>query len=344
MLRTVQHDFLRPRLIRVRIDATSLTPVATVSGEEFSTITDNGVGDFTLNLKVAFRRTPIVIATPADGAAAAGYCTITSVTASAIRIVMRNSAGTAEDTRCCILILGYDSSDVNRVFQQSVSAPCRQPRMLVGSVSSAGAATANGGSFTVSRASAGVYTVVPRVKFQTAPIVVACPNQATIAHIRVSSSGVASFLVETFNTSAAATDTAFSFIALGLDAASVPTIRAMRTVREGNVGPRLVGVVAASGNASLTTNSQAGSIATGGTGIGNLTLAAQNASGRAIRSSRTPVCLATCQGTTNTAQVNTSAVTGTQVLTADAVGSPTASASHILLFCWDSNIDYRSVN
>lgn len=343
MLRAIQHDFLKPRLLRFRIDCTSGTPTASIGGEELASITDNGVGDFTLNLKFPFRRTPIVGATVTDGAAAAGYPTITSVTASAIRIVIRNSAGTAEDTRCNVFVLGYDSPDTNIIRpESSVVAPCRNPRIVCGSVTSAGVADQNGGTFTVTKSSTGVYVVTPRIAFGSTPVVVASPNQSTVAQVRVSSIGVASFTVETFNTSAVATDTAFAFVAMAPDASATNTTRSARVVREGSIGPRIVGVVAASGNASLSTNSAIGAIASGGTGIGNLTLNQVVAAVPSRRFLRQPVCIATCEGTTNTAQVNTTASSGTQVRTFGATGVGSASASHILLFGWDDAQTWRN--
>lgn len=343
MLRAIQHDFLRPRFLRFRIDCTSGTPVATIGGEELTSITDNGTGDFTLNLRFPFQRVPVVAATSSDGAAAGGYCTITSATASAIRIVIRNSSGTGEDQRCNVVVLGYDSPDTNIIRPEaSLMAPCRNPRIVCGSVASDGSITANGGTFTVSKTGTGVYVVTPRIAFGATPVVLASPNQSGVAHLRVVSIAAASFTVETHNTSASATDTAFSFIAIGSDSPVNNTARSARVVREGSVAPRLVGVVAASGNASLSLNAAIGSIASGGTGIGDLTLNQVVAAVPSRRFQRIPVCVATCEGTTDTAQVNTTASSGTQVRTFNSSGSASASASHILLLGWDNAQTWRN--
>lgn len=344
MLRAIQHSFLRPRVLRLKIDCTSGTPVASVGGEELSSITDNGTGDFTLTFKQAFRRQPLVIATPTDGSSVGSFCHVHTAAAASVRINIRPTAGAAEDTRCNIVLVGYDSDMDKRVLRQSLMSTSRNPRMIVGSVSSAGAATVNGGTFTVSKSSTGVYVVVPRVKFGYAPIVVASINQTTAGTVSAVSVTAASIEIRTYNAAGTPTDAAFSFLAAGSDAANVPTARVLRVAQEGNVAPRFVFIECASGNASVAVNSDAASVASGGTGIGNITLAAQNAAGPAFTFKRTPVCLATAESTSAiNAYVSTAATTGCTVRTVNDAGTATASASHVLLFGWDSSIYYRSV-
>ena len=94
----------KPRLVAGQLTITAGAPAFTINSNEFSSVTDNGTGDFTLNLNNAFRQECIVIAT-----ARAGRAHVHTGSASAPRLLIRDAAGAAADpTTIDFVLLGTD--------------------------------------------------------------------------------------------------------------------------------------------------------------------------------------------------------------------------------------------
>lgn len=94
----------KPRIVVGQITVTAGTPAFTINSNEFSSVTDNGAGDFTLNLNDAFRQAPIIIATGRGG-----RVQVHTGSASVPRLICRNAAGTAADpTTVDFILLGTD--------------------------------------------------------------------------------------------------------------------------------------------------------------------------------------------------------------------------------------------
>lgn len=94
------------RLIAGRVDGTGTASI--VEGGNEMSLTDNGVGDYTLTFTVPFQRVPVVNAM-AIGAAA--MCTIGTISASAVQILVWDAAGVAADADFHVQIVGFDSAN-----------------------------------------------------------------------------------------------------------------------------------------------------------------------------------------------------------------------------------------
>lgn len=93
-----------PRIVAGQITYSAGVPSVTVNAQSFSSITDNGTGDATLNLARPFRQECIVMATSRSG-----RVQVSVGSASAPRLLAMNAAGVATDpTSVDFILLGSD--------------------------------------------------------------------------------------------------------------------------------------------------------------------------------------------------------------------------------------------
>lgn len=96
----------KPRVVVGQITYNAGVPSATINSEEFTSITDNGTGDATLNLAKPFATECCVIATGLGG-----RVLVHTGSASAPRLLATNAAGTAADpTSVDFILIGSDDS------------------------------------------------------------------------------------------------------------------------------------------------------------------------------------------------------------------------------------------
>lgn len=222
MLRTIQHPHLRPRLLGIKA-SDSGTGVLTFGGEDFSSITDNGSADLTLNLKEAFVLGESVVGLDAMFV---GTCVdttpggsrvarIVSATESAVRVAA--SAGTDFHG----LILGYDNYYADEVVSpgQALKTTRRSPRMMGFKVQGTSTAALLIGTpeATLTDNGTGDYTVTFKRPFNTAPVVVATPLTANRGACIVSSSVNAVRIQTATFPGGALSDADFELLVLGYD-------------------------------------------------------------------------------------------------------------------------------
>jgi hypothetical protein len=100
----IENSQRKPRLVAGRITVTAGAPSLEANSNDFTSVTDNGTGDFTLNLKDSFRRECIAIAT-AEGT----RVQVHTASSSAPRLICLNAAGAATDpTSIDFMFLGSD--------------------------------------------------------------------------------------------------------------------------------------------------------------------------------------------------------------------------------------------
>lgn len=100
----VENSQRKPRIVVGQVTVSAGTPTFSINSNEFSSVTDNGAGDFTLNLSDVFRQECIVIAT-----ARAGRAQVHTGSASAPRLICLSAGGVATDpTTVDFILLGTD--------------------------------------------------------------------------------------------------------------------------------------------------------------------------------------------------------------------------------------------
>lgn len=95
---------MKPRVIAANITVTAGTPA--VTGYNDVTVTDAGVGDYTLTFAKPFRRKPVVVACHSGSGSAA----VTATSTTACTVKCRTDAGAAVDpTTVGVIIVGFDN-------------------------------------------------------------------------------------------------------------------------------------------------------------------------------------------------------------------------------------------
>jgi len=107
MLRSIKSPQRLERRIVVEIDENGGSPQIVMGGEH-ATITDNGVGDYSVTLLVPAART--LQAQAVCYTAARSVC-VTTRSASAVRLVATDLAGVAAESDMCVEIIAMDSED-----------------------------------------------------------------------------------------------------------------------------------------------------------------------------------------------------------------------------------------
>jgi|GEM_PF-5137726 len=95
-----------PRILGYRVDWSAGTPAYNIGGEDATGVPlDNATGDVTITFKTPFRKVPYVGLTANTAGLAAS---IVSVTATSLRALVYDQAGTAQDDRLYAVVLGSD--------------------------------------------------------------------------------------------------------------------------------------------------------------------------------------------------------------------------------------------
>lgn len=107
----LQNSQRLPRIVACEITNTGGTPTLTIGGAtggtDFTSLTDNGAGDFSVTIAEAFKREPAIFVTTTTQRAQ-----VHSYTAGVVRVQTRNSAGSAADTNGVthIFVIGSDDA------------------------------------------------------------------------------------------------------------------------------------------------------------------------------------------------------------------------------------------
>ena len=108
LLRDVKAPQRQQISMAFKILDTAGTPTLSI-GSQDGTITDNGVGDYTVTFARAFEREPVVMATPMENGR---MCNIFTVSASSVRLKSWQADGTtAEDASLAVLVTGWYAAD-----------------------------------------------------------------------------------------------------------------------------------------------------------------------------------------------------------------------------------------
>lgn len=95
-----------PRMIAMKVTGTGTAAINIGSFE--ASITDNGVGDYTLTFVKPFARTPIAVASCMT---ATCYAEISSCSATAVRVLTKSNANAATDAVFNLIVQGFDAVD-----------------------------------------------------------------------------------------------------------------------------------------------------------------------------------------------------------------------------------------
>lgn len=109
--RSIKMDQLQMREIVVKVDGNAATPVASgFSESSIESVVDNGVGDYTINLKRPFNADhPVLPDAFVQELEADRKAHVSAVTHSSVRIVVTDLSGVAADAALSIRILGSDA-------------------------------------------------------------------------------------------------------------------------------------------------------------------------------------------------------------------------------------------
>lgn len=108
MLREIKSTQRLVRALAFRVDGTGTASI--LEGSNDATLTDNGVGDYTLTFDTPFKRVPVV--TGAALIADNGFIQVASVSVSAINVKLFDVDGTtALDGDFHLALLGFDAAD-----------------------------------------------------------------------------------------------------------------------------------------------------------------------------------------------------------------------------------------
>jgi hypothetical protein len=107
MLREIKGTQRLARFIGFKVTGTGTAAIT--QGAQDATLTDNGVGDYTLTFAKAFTRAPIVVA---SALTADTYAEVAAASTSSCQIKIKAPAtGAATDAVFFVQVLGYDSAD-----------------------------------------------------------------------------------------------------------------------------------------------------------------------------------------------------------------------------------------
>lgn len=106
MLREIKSPQRLPRQLHIKMDGTGAASI--LIGSKDASLTDNGVGDYTLTFAKPFARAPIVVA---SSMTAGAVIQIASASASACQILVTDLAAAALDADLMVIVQGFDAVD-----------------------------------------------------------------------------------------------------------------------------------------------------------------------------------------------------------------------------------------
>lgn len=106
MLREIKSPQRLPRQLHLKVDGTGAASI--LIGSKDATLTDNGVGDYTLTFAKPFARPPVVVC---SSLTAGAVMQVAAATASACQIVVKDTAGAALDVDFMVIVQGFDAAD-----------------------------------------------------------------------------------------------------------------------------------------------------------------------------------------------------------------------------------------
>ena len=341
MLRQIKSPNRRARLIGFAATTTGASTNTVEVGSGEGTFT-NSTEALTLTLREPFARIPVSVCTPGASVGVGGTAHLTgATTTTAVGTSTVNGSASADAGGVEALVLGYDStitevSAKKENLFENVSATFRNPILVAGQVSSAGAKLIGGSTFTVVRNGTGDYTVTFTRAFGRIPVVVATPF-TNGASCHIASKTDASFNILTYDAANSAADVRFNFIAYG-DASSFET-RMIKgaDVQIGFRKPRMFGgiVTYTAGVPAITVGTGLFTITDTGTGLLDVAFTE--------RFAREPIVVASCMTAARWASLTgaSSLATGCQIVSAGSTGTLTdPTAIHFIVVGSDDAVEY----
>lgn len=252
------------------------TPAFEQGNDDFTSITDNGTGDGSLNLAEPFRRVPVVLALGGSDTSVNGAITaIGTPSATAPRITSYDATGTgaADDGTVNALIIGWDSDVVHNSYSpEPVVCTNIAPRLIPLVLTAPGTVTE--GKHQVSASGASNRTTITFNRpFAAAPIVVGMPD--TLGNtLKLVSSSVSQIVIDQFTHADAAATNGMHLWVLGQDEPNrIGKLR--RRLKVTQFKPRLIaGIISQSGSVYSATNySDLGTFVRNGAGDVTITFA-----------------------------------------------------------------------
>lgn len=106
MLREIKCPQRMPRQLHFKVDGTGTASI--LVGQFDGTLADNGAGDYTITFAKPFARVPVVVC---SSMTAGAVMQVASATASAVQIVVKDTAGAALDVDFFVIVQGFDAAD-----------------------------------------------------------------------------------------------------------------------------------------------------------------------------------------------------------------------------------------
>jgi hypothetical protein len=314
MLRTVMTDRFRPRLMAFGYTTASGSPVFSQGDDDLASSTDNGAGDTTLTFLEPFARVPVAVLSAGSGVATGAFGNINAVsTASAARLLTKNSAGSNADGLCHGLIYGWDSADtINTACDVSVKNTGLAPRLLPITLS-APSTLVEGKYLASASAVSEVTTLIWARAFQRAPIIIGCAT--TLGNtVNITSSSVSGAVVCQYDSDGSATTGGMHLFVLGWDRENRIGRRRM-SLKVPQLAPRMLAFnITVTGGTPVITGYDGATITDNGVGDFTLTftkaflrapvvVASSSGSGAvAVTASSTTACTVKCSNAAGSAQ------------------------------------------
>lgn len=106
MLRSIKSPQRLPRQLHFHVDGTGTSSI--VIGSKDATLTDNGVGDYTLTFTAPFTRNPVIVCTSIT---AGIVFNIAASSTSSVQILAKDTLGAATDCDFYCIVQGFDCAD-----------------------------------------------------------------------------------------------------------------------------------------------------------------------------------------------------------------------------------------
>lgn len=274
MLRSIKTPYNRVRMMGVVATTTSSPSAsASVGNPDILSISRSAQGQVTIVPRVGGALTPIILGSPGADQGNSNFVGIeASTTKNSYVATAYDTTSTGDDGTLNLICLNYGSPFEARGPLQEITAAFNKPRFLpvrIDGVSATPVVEEGKRQISVVRADVtGDYQVTITKPFAKTPVVLAIPDQATIASCRVTSQSKNTFKIQTFNTTNTLTNAVFNLWVLGQDAPQEVGLLGRNAVQTPNRKTRVLGffVLNTAGAYSILRNSQDATIEDLGTG------------------------------------------------------------------------------
>lgn len=334
MLRTIQSNRIRPRILAYSIDSSTSPATIGIGAADISSSVRNGTGDVSLVYRQPFRRAGIVVGSIGSNITDGGYFTTDTVpTTTTAKCLSLNGGAGGVNGLSDALILGWDSDNTDLPILQNVDAAIDNCVLIGMAVTgSSGALTIGTKDATSVRNGTGDYTLTFRKGFGRTPIIAVCCQNAATHVAKVAAKSAESVQIKTFTAAAAAADCNFHIFVFGT-LSRQETGRTFSPVMTSQRKPRLIGlrIINTAGTPSASIGSNDVAVTDGGTGNYTLTFA------RPFK--RTPIVVATASASLMCSTIAVSS-TAVNVFVADSAGSASDGGCDLLILGFDDASEY----